>query len=152
MKMSIREAFEKYDYIWINYIFITKCRVCGKYFETIDEEYSFEGNLNDFEEWLTHYNVIDLDYDEIEQYEGDERKFALYRNDSDEGLCEQCENSDEQELGDYYKQIASTMCKYQRIAQIYQKWNEVNGFSYNQAMSKIGEVLEDDEAAQAAGE
>lgn len=97
MKMSIREAFEKYEYIWINYIFITKCRVCGKYFETVDEEYSFEGNLNDFEEWLTHYNVIDLDYDEIEQYEGDEHKFALYRNDSDEGLCEQCENSEVEE-------------------------------------------------------
>lgn len=33
--------------------------------------------------------------------------------------------------------------KYQRMVQIYQKWNEVNDFSYNQAMQKIGEVLED---------
>ena len=45
-----------------------------------------------------------------------------------------------------------TMRKYQQIAQIYQKWNKVNDFSYNQAMSLIGEVLEDDEAAQAAGD
>lgn len=36
-----------------------------------------------------------------------------------------------------------TMRKYQEIEQIYQKWNEVNDFSYNQAMQKIGEVLED---------
>ena len=35
------------------------------------------------------------------------------------------------------------MRKYQKIEQIYQKWNEVNDFSYNQAMQKIGEVLED---------
>ena len=33
--------------------------------------------------------------------------------------------------------------KYQKIEQIYQKWNEINDFSYNQAMRKIGEVLED---------
>lgn len=33
--------------------------------------------------------------------------------------------------------------KYQQIEQIYQKYNEVNDFSYNQAMRKIGEVLQD---------
>lgn len=33
--------------------------------------------------------------------------------------------------------------KYQKIKQIYENWNEVNDFSYNQAMQKIGEVLED---------
>ena len=96
IKMTVREAFEKYEYIWIDYIFITKCIKCGKYFNIIDEEYSFEGNLNDFEEWLIQYNVIDLDYDKIEQYESDERKFALYRFNSDTGLCEQCKKSDEQ--------------------------------------------------------
>ena len=36
------------------------------------------------------------------------------------------------------------MCKYQEIEQIYQKWNVVNDFSYNQAMREIGEVVEDD--------
>ena len=36
-----------------------------------------------------------------------------------------------------------TMQKYQQIEQIYQQWNEVNDFSYNQAMQKIGEVVED---------
>ena len=36
-----------------------------------------------------------------------------------------------------------TMRKYKQIVQIYQKWNEVNDFSYNQAIRKIGEVLED---------
>ena len=33
--------------------------------------------------------------------------------------------------------------KYQKIQEIYQKWNEVNDFSYNQVMRKIGEVIED---------
>ena len=37
----------------------------------------------------------------------------------------------------------STMRKYQKIKHIYQKWNEVNDFSYNQAMLQIGEVLKD---------
>ena len=36
----------------------------------------------------------------------------------------------------------NTMRKYQQIVQIYQKWNEVNDFSYNQAMQMIGEVIE----------
>ena len=49
----------------------------------------------------------------------------------------------EEAYGDFYKQIVDTMRKYQKIEQIYQKWNEVNDFSYNQAMRKIGEVLED---------
>lgn len=35
------------------------------------------------------------------------------------------------------------MRKYQQIEQIYQQWNEVNDYSYNQAMQKIGEVIED---------
>lgn len=37
----------------------------------------------------------------------------------------------------------STMRKYHKIEQIYQKWNEVNDFSYNQALLQIGEVLKD---------
>lgn len=36
-----------------------------------------------------------------------------------------------------------TMRKYKKIEQIYQKWNEVNDFTYNQAMSQIGKVLKD---------
>lgn len=45
---------------------------------------------------------------------------------------------------DIAKSVAiNTMRKVQKIKQIYQKWNEVNDFSYNQAMQKIGEVLED---------
>lgn len=35
-----------------------------------------------------------------------------------------------------------TMRKYQKIQEIYQKWNEVNDFTYNQAMQEIGEVIE----------
>lgn len=38
-----------------------------------------------------------------------------------------------------------TMRKYQKIQEIYQKWNEVNDFDYNQAMLKIGKVLESEE-------
>lgn len=45
---------------------------------------------------------------------------------------------------DIAKSVAiDTMRKFKKIKQIYQKWNEVNDFSYNQAMQKIGEVLED---------
>ena len=45
---------------------------------------------------------------------------------------------------DIAKSVAiETMRKFKKIKQIYQKWNEVNDFSYNQAMQKIGEVLED---------
>lgn len=44
---------------------------------------------------------------------------------------------------DIAKSVAiDTIRKYQKIEQIYQKWNEVNDFSYNQAMQKIGEVIE----------
>lgn len=41
------------------------------------------------------------------------------------------------------KTALDTMRKYQQIEQLYQKWNEVNDFSYNQAMSQIGEVVEE---------
>ena len=37
------------------------------------------------------------------------------------------------------------MRKYQKIQEIYQKWNEVNDFEYNQAMLQIGKVLESEE-------
>lgn len=43
----------------------------------------------------------------------------------------------------YCDKAINTMRKYQKIDEIYQKWNEVDDFSYNQAMRKIGEVLED---------
>lgn len=36
-----------------------------------------------------------------------------------------------------------TMRKYKDIEKIYQEWNEVNDVSYNQAMRKIGEAIED---------
>jgi hypothetical protein len=42
-----------------------------------------------------------------------------------------------------FRQIAEWLEKLQKIEEIYKKWNEVNDFSYNQAMSQIGEVLED---------
>jgi len=44
---------------------------------------------------------------------------------------------------DSFVEMKNIMRKYQKIEQIYQKWNEVNDFSYNQAMRKIGEVLKD---------
>lgn len=42
-----------------------------------------------------------------------------------------------------FRQLAEWLEKLQKIEEIYKKWNEVNDFSYNQAMSQIGEVLED---------
>lgn len=43
------------------------------------------------------------------------------------------------------RQAIDTMRKYQKIQEIYQKWNEVNDFAYNQAMSEIGKVIESEE-------
>ncbi len=34
-----------------------------------------------------------------------------------------------------------TVKKYQDIVQIYNDWNEVNDFTYNQAMQAIGEII-----------
>lgn len=90
MKMTVREAFKKYDDIAIDFIWVNKCSECGKYFEELDEEYSFEGDLEYFAgDWNREYGVIDLD-DVIEQYEGDNRKFKLYRDSSEDGLCDKC--------------------------------------------------------------
>ncbi len=41
--------------------------------------------------------------------------------------------------------IINIMRKYQKIQEIYQKWNEVNDFEYNQAMLQIGKLLESEE-------
>ena len=60
-----------------------------------DEEYSFEGDKEYFlGNWQREYGVIDFD-DEIEQLEGEECKFVLYRMSPDEGLCKSCEKSDD---------------------------------------------------------
>lgn len=93
--MTVKEAFEKHKKIAIDYVFYTKCRQCGKYYEELDEEYSFEGDKEYFlGNWQREYGVIDFD-DEIEQLEGEECKFVLYRMSPDEGLCKSCENSDD---------------------------------------------------------
>lgn len=39
------------------------------------------------------------------------------------------------------KFAVDTMHKYRKIQEIYNKWNDVNDFSYKNAMEKIGEVL-----------
>lgn len=95
MKMTVREAFKKYEDIAIDFIWITKCYVCGKYFDELDDEYSFDGDLEYFTgDWNREYGVIDLD-DVIEQYEGDNRKFKLYRDSAEDGLCDKCEYNEE---------------------------------------------------------
>jgi hypothetical protein len=96
MKMTVKEAFEKYTDIVINYVFEVKCRECGKYYDELDEEYSFEGNLEDFAAWQKQYSVIDLD-DDIEQLEGETCKFVLYREAADEGVCENCTDLEDYE-------------------------------------------------------
>lgn len=42
-----------------------------------------------------------------------------------------------------FRQLAEWLEKLQKIQEIYKKWNEVNDFSYKNAMQMIGEVLED---------
>ncbi len=37
MKMTVKEAFEKYKEITIFYTFETTCPVCGKFYEEVDE-------------------------------------------------------------------------------------------------------------------
>lgn len=75
--------------------------------------------------WFLEYNEEDYEGDRFQDEYGDwfykvsERDFEAFR------------------------QAVDTMRKHQKIEQIYQKWNEVNDFSYNQAMREIGEVLED---------
>lgn len=44
-----------------------------------------------------------------------------------------------------YHELKKIVRKYQKIQEIYQKWNEVNDFTYNQAMQEIGEVIESEE-------
>ena len=88
MKMTIAEAFRKYKEISIDYVFNNKCPQCGKLFDTVDDEYSFEGDLEYFNEWLEEYTVLDLD-DEIEQIEGNRFKYEAYAPDGD--LCPCCE-------------------------------------------------------------
>ena len=39
MKMTVKEAFEKYKDISIDFTWMTRCRECGKYFDELDEEY-----------------------------------------------------------------------------------------------------------------
>jgi len=51
----------------------------------------------------------------------------------------------EEVYADFYKEISDIMHKYQKIDEIYQKWNEVNDFTYNQAMQEIGKVIESEE-------
>jgi hypothetical protein len=88
MKMTIAEAFKQYGEISIDYVFNNKCPQCGKLFDTVDEEYSFEGGLEYFNEWLEEYPVLDLD-DEIEQIEGNRFKYETYAPDGE--ICPCCE-------------------------------------------------------------
>jgi hypothetical protein len=42
-----------------------------------------------------------------------------------------------------FRQLAEWLEKLQEIEEIYKKWNEVNDFSYKNAMQMIGKVLKD---------
>lgn len=47
------------------------------------------------------------------------------------------------DITEAFDTLVEVAMKYQKIEQIYQKWNEVNDFTYNLAMQKISEVIED---------
>ena len=87
MKMTIAEAFKQYGEISIDYVFDNKCPQCGKLFDTVDDEYSFEGGLEEFEDFLKDYSLFDLD-DEIEQIEGNRFKYETYAPDGE--ICPCC--------------------------------------------------------------
>jgi len=87
MKTTIAEAFKQYKEISIDYIFNNKCPQCGKLFDELDEEYSFEGDIEDFKDFIDDYSFYDLD-DEIEQIEGNRFKIEVYNPDGN--LCPCC--------------------------------------------------------------
>ena len=91
VKLSVEQAFKIYGDIIIDYTFECHCGECGKNYDEVDEEYSFEGNVRDFEYHQKHYGVIDLD-DELTQIKNN--RFALYRTAPDDGVCSDC--SDEE--------------------------------------------------------
>ena len=89
--MTIKEAFEKYKEIEIDYVFINECSECKKIFETVDEEYSFDGDIEYFiGDWQQEYGVMDLD-DEITEI-----GVAHYRIERDitynRDVCPECED------------------------------------------------------------
>lgn len=87
--MTVKEAFKKHKEIKIDYFFYSQCRICKKWFETLDEEYSFEGDREYFlGDWKREYGVIDLD-DNIELIEGNHYKFT--KDDTQEDICPKCE-------------------------------------------------------------
>ena len=86
--MTVKEAFEKYEVIIIDYVFRVHCRECHKWYEEIDEEYSFSGDKGYFTgEWAREYGVLDLE-DKIERLH--DNHFVFYKEDPEEGLCSKC--------------------------------------------------------------
>ena len=89
--MTIKEAFEKHKNIVIDYVFVNQCSECFKMFEEVDEEYSFDGDIEYFEgEWNREYGVMELD-DEVEEVEESHYRFVR-DNTHQKELCKECEN------------------------------------------------------------
>lgn len=87
--MTIQQAFDKHKKIEIDYVFINQCSKCNKIFETEDEEYGFDGDIEYFTgDWQREYGVMDLD-DEVTEIEP-----AHYRFERDTTYdylrCEDC--------------------------------------------------------------
>ena len=89
--MTIKEAFEKYHEISIDYVFECKCYECDSWYDELDEEFSFEGDIEDFALHQDQYGVLQLD-DEIIQKK--DNRFWCSRVGSDEGLCPSCREED----------------------------------------------------------
>lgn len=102
-KITIGEAFKEYDTIRIDYTWFSYCRHCRRTIKFIDEEYSFEGDKEWFEEkYMKDYPGV-LDYDdeieEIGKTEKDVLVYMFYVNDPDPCTCKECEEAEEDKLG-----------------------------------------------------
>ena len=94
-KMTIAEAWDYVkkqrgeDYLEIAYIWVDYCERCGISIYTYDEEFSFAGSREEFEEYCKNYDHYEAD-DEIELIDDIGPEFRLYRDNDGHSECALC--------------------------------------------------------------
>lgn len=87
--VTIKEALEENEHIKIQYVIICQCSKCKDRFMYCDDEYSFEGNIEDFREYATDYGVLELD-DKVEHIAENVYRYSKTSEASE--LCQVCIN------------------------------------------------------------
>lgn len=91
--MTIKDAFSKEPNLKIDYVFVDQCPHCHSLVYTIDDEYSFEGDMEYFcGAWAREYGVMDLD-DEV-HYDTSHYGYVFERETFDDVICIDCENAE----------------------------------------------------------